>query len=210
MDEVAARARIQELCSVSRETIERLEAFAAELTKWNQKINLVSPSTIPELWSRHILDSAQLYPLLNPELSKVCDIGTGGGFPGLILAIIARELHPGTEVAMIESDKRKCAFLQTLSAQLNLNTKVLPKRIEQADAQNADYLTSRALASLTQLLSFAHRHLTTTGHALFLKGAKVGVEIEEALASWEFDLQKRSSETSAEAVVLEISNLRPR
>jgi len=210
MDEASARGRLSEICDVSRETMERLELFASELAKWNQKINLVSPATIPELWTRHILDSAQLYPLIDQKTAEICDIGTGGGFPGLILAILAKETYPDAKVAMMESDKRKCAFLQTISGRLGLKTEVLATRIEKADPQNADIMTSRALASLSQLLSFAHQHLSPDGRALFLKGAKVDAEIEEALASWQFDLQKRRSETSAEAVVLEISNLRPR
>lgn len=210
MDEAAARDRLSEICDVSRETMERLDLFAYELIKWNQKINLVSPTTIPELWTRHILDSAQLHLLINQKTMEICDVGTGGGFPGLILAILVKETYPDAKVVMIESDKRKCAFLQTISGRLGLKTEVLATRIEKADPRNADIMTSRALATLSQLLSFADHHLGPQGRALFLKGAKVDAEIEVALASWQFDLQKRQSETSAEAVVLEISNLRPR
>lgn len=201
---------IEDEYDVSRETLQRLHAFAELLTKWNGKINLVSPASLPDLWQRHILDSAQLMPHLPQVAKTVVDIGTGGGFPGLILAILAHELRPDLVVTMIESDGRKCAFLQTASHQLGLKTKVISKRIEQVPSLGADVLTSRALAPVIQLFSHAERHLGHSGTALLLKGKNAANEVEEALASYAFDLQNIPSRTSEDALVLKISNLRPR
>ncbi len=210
MERETALRRVSQLIDVSRETLEKLERFADLLVKWNAKINLVSPATLPDLWERHILDSAQLVPFIPDGARNLVDIGTGGGFPGLIIGIIAQDTHPALHVTMIESDIRKCAFLQTTSAQLGLKTTVSAKRIEAVDPLGADVLTSRALAAGPQLLAYAHRHLAADGKALLLKGTNAQAEIDEALATWSFDLQKRQSETSADAVVLDISNLRPR
>jgi 16S rRNA (guanine527-N7)-methyltransferase len=207
MNKEEAQQRVSETCSVSRETIDLLERFARGLEKWNRKINLVAPSTIPDLWSRHILDSAQLFNEIPRDAPTLCDIGSGGGLPGIVIAIIAKETSPGLQVALVESDKRKCAFLQTMVAHLGLSATVLVQRIEEAAPQSAEIVTSRALAPLNQLLGYVERHLAKDGKALLLKGAKYEEELDEALASWSFDLQKRPSETSADAVVLEISSL---
>ncbi len=210
MTEHDARQRVESLCDVSRETMVRLDHFVGDLRKWNAKINLVSPSTLPNVWQRHILDSAQLFPLIGDESETLCDIGTGGGFPGAVLAILSQQTIPRLNVAMIESDRRKCAFLQQIKARQALSSQVIPERIEKVEPLSADVMTSRALAPLKNLLGYAHRHLSPDGRAIFLKGAKYQAEIDEALDSWWFELQERASETSADAVVLEISNLRPR
>lgn len=202
--------RVSELHDVSRETFEKLDRFAELLVKWNAKINLVSPTTIPDLWERHILDSAQLMPMIPANTRGLVDIGTGGGFPGLVIALVGQQTHPDMTVTMVESDARKCAFLQTASGQLGLKTRVITDRIERVAPLQADILTSRALAPGPLLMSFAHRHLSENGKALLLKGANAQAEIDDSLASWAFDLQKKVSKTSADAVVLEISNLRPR
>lgn len=196
--------------NVSRETLDRLEAFVLLLEKWNPKINLVSKSTLPDVWQRHVLDSAQLHPFIGKKVCTLVDIGSGGGFPGLVLAALLNETHPGLSVSMIESDRRKCAFLRTALAEMGVSAEVYPERVEALPPRNADLLTSRALAPLTKLLGFAERHLSQDGQALFLKGANAEAEVNEALASWRFDLQKKPSETSVDAVVLEISNLRSR
>ncbi|MEM6407483.1 MAG: 16S rRNA (guanine(527)-N(7))-methyltransferase RsmG [Pseudomonadota bacterium] len=201
---------LQDEFGVSRETLQELEDYAALLVKWNAKINLVSPATLPELWTRHILDSAQLFHLLPGEVQSIGDIGSGGGLPGLILAILAKTKAPKIRVTMIESDRRKCAFLQTVSGQLGLGARILPDRIESAAPLQTDVLSARALAPLPKLMGYAARHLAPKGHALLMKGANVETEIEEALASWTFDLQKHPSQTQAEACILEVFNIRPR
>ena len=207
-DDLAEKALLEEL-NVSRETLEKLETYAALLVKWNQKINLVSPATLPDLWTRHILDSAQVLQYFPSGSAHLSDIGSGGGLPGAILAILADEKMPELRVTMIESDKRKCAFLQTVSGQLGLRIKVMPERIEQAAPTGADVVSARALAPLPKLIGLAVRHLAQDGRAFLMKGANVEAEVEEALASWTFDLQKHASRTQAEACILEVSNIRP-
>jgi len=124
---------LQKIAGVSRETYEDLIAFSDLLTKWNRSINLVSPGSIPELWDRHILDSAQLFPMIDESVQHVVDIGTGGGLPGLVLAILFKHHAPQRQMTLIESDKRKCAFLLTVSTTLQLNTTVIAKRIEEVE-----------------------------------------------------------------------------
>ncbi len=201
---------LQQVVGVSRETMDDLTQFVMLLQKWNRAINLVSPNSLPAVWERHIIDSAQLFPFIPPSTRSIADVGTGGGFPGLVLAILSRRDAPERRVTLIESDKRKCAFLLTASSQLELNVKVVAERIEHADPCAADMLTSRALAPLSQLLGYAERHLKSDGTALLLKGRTAEAEVEEALASWSLDLKRRESKTTDDAVILEITNLRSR
>ncbi|WP_343080407.1 16S rRNA (guanine(527)-N(7))-methyltransferase RsmG [Ostreiculturibacter nitratireducens] len=192
---------------VSRETYARLETHAALLAKWNPKINLVSPSTLAEVWSRHILDSIQIFDL-NDRLEGVwVDIGTGGGFPGLVIAILAAAEAPGIAVHLVESDLRKSAFLATCLRETGVTAKIHSERAESLPSLNADVLSARALASLTALLGLAERHLAPEGLALFPKGANHQAEIDEALATWRFRLQKHPSKTDPLAVILAIEGL---
>ncbi len=201
---------LQQVAGVSRETMDDLTQFVTLLQKWNRSINLVSPNSLAAVWERHIIDSAQLFPFIPPSTRSIADIGTGGGFPGLVLAILSKRDAPERHVTLIESDRRKCAFLLTASSQLELNVKVVAERIEHADPCAADMLTSRALAPLSQLLGYAERHLKPDGTALLLKGRTAEAEVEEALASWSLDLKRRESKTTDDAVILEITNLRSR
>ena len=115
---------------VSRETRERLEVLAALLAKWNPKINLVAKGTVEAVWTRHIADSAQIYGLAPPEARSWIDLGSGGGFPGLVIGAMAAEKNPGLDLALVESDVRKCAFLSTAAGEMGLKIRVLPRRIE--------------------------------------------------------------------------------
>ena len=136
---------------VSRETIDRLSHFEQTLLKWNPKINLVSKSSLQDIWTRHIVDSAQVFLLAEDHISKEedsnwLDIGSGGGFPGLVIAILAAERATRLSVTLIESDKRKAAFLRTAARECGVRVKVISNRIEKVDPQNADFLSARALA----------------------------------------------------------------
>ena len=192
--------------NVSRETLDRLEAFHALVAKWNKSINLVSKSSIPDLWDRHIWDSAQLAQISTSGGVWV-DIGSGGGFPGIVTAIFALETAPDRKTVLIESDIRKSAFLRTAIRELELNAKVLSERIELAHPQQADVMSARALADLTVLLGYADRHLIKGGTALFMKGATWQKEVEMALKSWSFELQSHKSKTNADAAILEIREI---
>ena len=192
---------------VSRETIERLEHFQSLVLKWTNKINLIARGTQAEVWDRHIVDSAQVWLAAPAEWTKWVDIGSGGGFPALVLAIIAKEKHPDGAFTLIESDQRKCAFLRTVIRELDLNATVKSERIEQADPENADILSARALASLDILLGFCERHMSSDGTALFQKGRKVQEEIAEAEQKWRFDYDLRTSITDAESSLVVVKGI---
>lgn len=192
---------------VSRETEIALSAYVAALKKWNTSINLVSRSSTDRIWERHILDSAQIFPLV-PIRARTClDIGSGAGFPGLVIAILARDRMPDLAVTLIESDRRKVAFLRHVVSQLGLSTTVIAQRIEDVPAIGADILTARALAPLVKLLHLAERHLGPGGRAIFPKGGGWEAEIEDALADWRFSVQNHQSITERSARILEIGDL---
>lgn len=192
--------------SVSRETLSKLETYADLLERWNKKINLVSKTTIPEVWERHITDSAQLFSLA-PQFESWVDIGSGGGFPGLVIAIYAAEFCREGRVTLIEADQRKCAFLRTVAREVDVDVSVIADRIEAADKQNADVLSARALTSLDGLMELSKRHLASNGTALFLKGARWRAEMEVAERLWRFRYTTHQSKTEPEAVILEIGGI---
>lgn len=197
---------IPEGLDVSRETFEDLKQYDDLLVKWNAKINLVSKTSIDALWDRHIWDSAQIVPLSGDALNWV-DLGSGGGFPALVVAIMAKRTLTERRVTMVESDQRKAAFLRTVIRQLSLNAEVLVSRVELADPLRADVLSARALADLDQLLIFAQRHLAKDGRCVFLKGETWQNEVEIARKTWSFDLRAHRSKTSPSAAILEIKDI---
>ena len=162
--------------NVSRETLGSLSAYVALLEKWQRRINLVSPTTLPDIWHRHILDSAQLLPYLpvvsTRERCQILDIGSGAGFPGLVLAILG-----AGDVQLVESDQRKAVFLQTVIRELGLSACVSNQRIETLPAFQPDVITARALAALPKLISLIAPQLHDGLTCLFLKGASVGEEL---------------------------------
>ncbi|MDE0697033.1 MAG: 16S rRNA (guanine(527)-N(7))-methyltransferase RsmG [Boseongicola sp.] len=189
--------------NVSRETLAMLEIHAALLRSWNRSINLVSAGTMEALWTRHFLDSAQLLRLAPPARRWV-DLGSGGGFPGAVVAIMAKDT---TETVLIEADQRKAAFLGALSRQTT-GFKVMSERLENAEPQCGDVVSARALAPLGTLLCHVHRHLKPDGRAILPKGRKVRDEIRQALEHWRFDCETYPSETDEEAVILSIGGIR--
>ncbi len=195
---------------VSRETIARLEGFAALTAKWTPKINLIAKGTVDQIWERHIVDSAQLYKLAPPSFAKWVDLGSGGGFPGIVMAAIAKEKQPDAEFVLIESDQRKCAFLRTAARELDLPVTVIADRIEQAPPQAADVVSARALAALPALLPLIARHLKSDGHALVHKGRQAQQEITDAALAWSFALEDHPSITDPDARLLDIQRILPR
>ena len=187
---------------VSRETLDRLEQYEALVRKWNPAINLVSPRSLTELRSRHIADSAQLCALGPRDRGIWADLGSGGGFPGLVVAILARELSPDLHTVLVESDRRKAAFLMTAARELDLSTRVLAERIEKLDPFGATVLSARALAPLAVLLGFAERHLAPEGICVFPKGETWRDELDEARKVWSFDLETHPSATDGAAQIL--------
>ena len=187
---------------VSRETLERLSHYVALLQKWNQAINLVSKSTIPLIWERHIADSLQLSAYLRSDQQVWGDLGSGGGLPGLVIAIIAKELQPKLQVHLVEIDQRKSVFLRQVARDLDLKVQVHTQKIELATPLCADVLSARALAPLTTLCAYAKRHLKPEGICIFPKGAQSDQEIEEARKHWSFSLEQATSKTEPQARLL--------
>ncbi|MBO6717148.1 MAG: 16S rRNA (guanine(527)-N(7))-methyltransferase RsmG [Rhizobiaceae bacterium] len=195
---------------VSRETFDRLKGFEALFGKWAARINLAAPSTLPQLWDRHILDSAQILPLA-PAAQRWLDLGSGGGFPGAVLAILLHE-RPGASIALVESNNKKAAFLRNALAQAGAPASVHPVRIEDFGSQkySADVVTARALAPLSALLGLAGPWLTEGAKGLFHKGRDYRREVEESRDAWQFDLVEHPSAIDAASVILEISGLKKR
>lgn len=190
--------------NVSRETFSALEDFSKLLLKWNQRINLVSKKiNAEELWCRHILDSAQIIKYIPENINRIVDFGSGAGFPGLVLAIIG-----GYAVTLIESDQRKCAFMQEVVARFKLKADIITSRIEEVSPIECDLITSRALASLNKLLEYSHPFLKKDNFMLFLKGQNVVEEIKEASIYWDFEYKISSDAFSKDGCVLRISNVR--
>ena len=195
------------LDDVSRETTARLNALETLVLKWNQRINLVSQKSQGDLWYRHIVDSAQLMQLVQSDPETWCDLGSGGGFPGLVVATILAERFPQAKLTMIESDRRKAVFLRTALRELNLTATVLNERIETVRPQNANIISARALAPLVHLLPLVNRHISEHGRALLLKGAQWQDELAQARASWSFHCDAHRSITDSEAVILELKDI---
>lgn len=199
-EEFAART------DVSRETLAALETYSELLKEWNKTINLVSPKTLEDLWTRHLLDSAQLFDVVR-STGVWADLGSGGGFPGLVIAIMKREAQEG-EIVLVEADQRKATFLRTVIRTLYLPARVVVERIEHAKPLHADVVSARALAPLSTLLGFAERHLNPSGTAVFPKGEKAEEEIAEALENWVFDCEKLPSQTDANSAILRIGDIK--
>ncbi len=193
--------------NVSRETEESLRAYSALIRKWTRNINLIAASTLENLWDRHILDSAQVFDLVNPDTARWGDFGTGAGLPGIVVAILAKEKLPALHVTLVESDARKAAFCRAAVRELGLSTTVIADRVEVIPTLQAHIVSARALAPLPRLLDYAHRHLVPGGTALFLKGARHMAEIEVALASWRFSVEKIPSKTDRRGVILRIGDI---
>lgn len=193
--------------NVSRETFEGLLRFQAHFETWNSRINLVASSTLGELWIRHIIDSAQLRRIA-PDVHHWVDLGSGGGFPGLVVSFLMRDVDGG-HVDLVESNRKKAAFLQSTVGMFDLPAKVHAVRIEEAPSQVSETqaVTARALAPLPELLRLASPWLTNGARGIFHKGRDYRTEVEESADTWRFDLIEHRSATDAESVILEISNL---
>ncbi|MEL6570499.1 MAG: 16S rRNA (guanine(527)-N(7))-methyltransferase RsmG [Pseudomonadota bacterium] len=191
---------------VSRETLEALQVYAELTQKWTARINLISKSTVGDIWERHIQDSLQLYPLA-PPFGRWVDLGSGGGFPALVIAVVARERAPDAEFVLIESDARKCAFLRTVIRELDLSATVYASRIEETPPQQADIVSARALASLPELFALTVRHLKPTGTAFFLKGRQAQAELDAVSADWTYEFAEHPSITDPHSRILQFKGI---
>jgi len=175
-------AEFQAITGATDDALGRLEAYLGLLERWQGTVNLVGAQTLDDPWRRHFLDSAQLRPLLPAAARVVCDIGSGAGFPGLVLAILDRD--GGREYHLVESNGRKCAFLREAGRTAGAGAMVHNNRIEEMRGISADLVVARAVAPLTKLLEYAISVLSKHGQCLFLKGKSWREELTEAEKHW--------------------------
>lgn len=187
--------------------MDRLQIYAHLLRRWNPRINLVASSTLDDLWSRHFADSAQIYDLAPKDFDHWADLGSGGGFPGLVIAILAQGRAHGSAITLVESDARKAAFLRTVLRETETDATVIADRIERVAPLGASVVSARALAPMTKLLEFADRHLAETGVALLQKGQSWEKEVLEAQSTWQFRYRIDKSVIQATSVILSVTGV---
>jgi 16S rRNA (guanine527-N7)-methyltransferase len=205
-------ADFAEAFKVPRETIHRLTRYAELLAHWQKSTNLIAPSTLPQLWSRHFADSAQLRTLAQkPRLWL--DLGSGAGFPGLVIAILETGT-PDFRMHLVESNRKKCAFLAEVARETKAPVEIHALRIEDlaesAHGLEPDVVSARALAPLPRLLELASPFFRSSTRGLFLKGREAETEIEAARAEWDFAAHLHPSLTASESHIVEVTELRPR
>lgn len=203
-EELDARNRIACLASVSRETLDCFDVYVENLVQWQSRINLISPLTVNQIWHRHILDSAQLLQLCS-EGRVWLDIGSGAGLPGLVIAILMRN-HSNHHIHLVESNRKKAAFLQHMIQRLNLPATLHVERIENVISciHSIDVVTARAFASLHDLLSISNLLLIRGAVGLFPKGRDIESELTEAQKVWHFSYRLHASQTDCLAKIAEI------
>lgn len=196
--------QFQEATDASTATIDRLRVYADLLEKWQRKINLVGPATIADLWRRHMLDSAQLYPLLPRPDCNIVDFGSGAGFPGLVLAVMG-----GPRVTLVESDGRKCAFLAEAARLTGAAERVCieNRRIEDLPPRPVDVVTSRALAPLGRLLELSEPFVGEDTVYLFPKGGKADQELTHAAKNWNMRVSRIQSKTDTSGTILRLTDI---
>ncbi len=198
---------------ITREIREKLEIYETLLKRWQKTINLVAPSTLNEIWHRHFADSAQLWPYRPPNAKVWIDLGSGAGFPGLVLAIMASEIG-GTSHILVESDSRKASFLREVARATGVAVDILCMRIENPETHAkigvADCVTARALAPLSRLVEIAAPYFVSSTLGMFLKGRDVATEIENAAQDWQFAFELIPSVTEEGGRVVLLKALKPR
>lgn len=194
------------LAHVSRETLARLKIHADMLVEWNTRQNLVSGGSLADLWFRHFWDSAQLVAYVPTSAASLVDLGSGAGFPGLVIAEILRE-RSAFRVVLYEATAKKCRFLEAVGRRLNLPIEVRQGRIEDAAPEIFDVIAARACAPLAKLLAYAQRFWGKETVALLLKGQNVGVELTDTNKSWRIEPIRHQSRSDPSGVILEIREL---
>jgi 16S rRNA (guanine527-N7)-methyltransferase len=184
----------------------RLKAYAGLLEDWNSRHNLVSARSLEDLWRRHFWDSAQLAPLIPAKARTIADLGSGAGFPGLVLAEMLRDK---TAVTLFEATAKKCDFLKAAAQRMELSVSIQHVRMEDAFPQVFDVVTARACAPLPKLLSYAQHFVGPNSVCLLLKGQNVGAELTEAHKSWKMKVRQIPSLTDPSGVILELKELSP-
>ena len=194
--------------NVSRETFLRLKEYEKLLFKWNAKINLVSKSTLDNFWHRHVLDSAQFLSSVGEKAGIWVDLGSGGGLPGLVVAILSDEIEPVNKLFLVEADVRKAVFLKTVCRELGLKVEVYNNRIEELPPMSANIVSARALSPLKTLCLYAKNHLEKDGVAVFAKGENWKSELVEAQKKWIFSYEAVKSTLHEGSVVLVLRGIK--
>lgn len=187
--------------------LEKLQQFAALVEKWTQRINLIARSTVPDLWARHIEDSARLVPFAPAAPRLWADFGAGGGFPGLVVAVILQDRGAATRMVLVESDQRKATFLREASRQLDLGADVRAERADALAPLGADVISARALAPLSALFETVERHGLPDTLSLFPKGETWADEVAAARKNWSFALDAQPDPGHKGAAILQARNL---
>jgi 16S rRNA (guanine527-N7)-methyltransferase len=188
--------------NVSRETLSRLQVYVDLLVAWNRRINLVGPRTLDDVWRRHILDSAQLRPLIPKAARVLVDLGSGAGLPGLVLAILGV-----AEVHLVETDARKCAFLREAARVTGARVLLHAQRLETVTGFAADVVTARALAPLSTLLYYAERFVGAHSILLFPKGSTAVEELTEARKAWKMREMLHPSVSDPSGTILRLEEV---
>ena len=211
LQRITGPKEFQAAFAVSRETVAKLETYEALLKRWQKTINLVAPSTLGDIWHRHFADSAQVWALRPPEATIWLDLGSGAGFPGLVLAIMAAEAG-ATRHTLVESHSRKAAFLREVARETGVAVDILCTRIESGEIQSkvgsVDCVTARALAPLPKLLELAEPYFASHTTGFFLKGREVAAELEDAMRAWDFKPLLQQSVTDPEGRVVVLTALK--
>ncbi len=196
--------------TVSRETLDKLDVYAQLLKKWQKSINLVSDSTLNDIWNRHFLDSAQLVKYIPSGKYRIVDFGSGAGFPILVYATLLQNTKNGAdyEFHTIESDSRKCAFMREVVRNLELNINIHNSRIEQISLGFFDFITARALASLDGLLTYARPFITKNSTCIFLKGENLATEMMNFNRKWEAKITEYPSLSDKTGKVVVLKNIK--
>ena len=192
---------------VSRETMDKLKAYEQLLCEWQNKFNLVSKASLQDAWNRHFLDSIQLFEYI-PSNSKIMfDFGSGAGFPGMVLAIIAAEKMPQLKINLVESIKKKTLYLNAVKEMFDVNVNIINDRIENISRTCADVITSRAMCNLNDLLKYSNRLSNKKTTLIFPKGKSYKDELSLAQKFWNFDCKVVENKINKDGVILVINNL---
>lgn len=210
-DEVFDRDAFVAATGATPAVMARLDAYAATLVDWNARMNLVSPASLADLWRRHMFDSAQLVPLIPNGTRRIVDLGSGAGFPGLVLAAM-RPDGVGLETVLVESIEKKCAFLRAAAEAMGFaaTVRVVRARAEEVTGIKADLVTARAMAPLETLLGYAKRFADKQTQLLFPKGRTAADELTAARRSWTLEAEMIPSRSDGEASIIAIRQFAPK
>ena len=193
--------------NVSRETLNGFYEYETLLSKWNEKINLVSKNTLVDIWERHFLDSGQIIKHVEASGKRWVDVGSGAGFPGLVVALLLRDRKIDCDLVLVEKNPKKGFFLKEVIRKLNLSVEVVNDNIDNLEPLNADILTARAFSELNNLIEIAFRHRKKEGICLFLKGENYRIELDKTLNYWFFDYDIVDSLSSSSGKIIRVKKI---